>query len=113
MGRNKEIFLILFVINIITFIFVFVLITLGAYLYYKNLYPYRTCGSGGCDAGDILSDPQQECIRLGKEWKMFSNGCVDSCYLERNNDATCTTSLRDGCDCGLDECWNGQTCEAN
>ena len=62
---------------------------------------------------EILDNPEKECERIGKEWKEFSDGCVDSCEKERESSVLCTTVLTDGCDCGSDQCWNGRTCEDN
>lgn len=82
------------------------------------------CSSGNCKcsvyskcellSSEVIENPEEECARLGLEWKIFSNGCVDSCYAERNPmEASCTFSEQSGCDCGLDKCWNGFTCEDN
>ena len=49
-------------------------------------------------------------------WKQFNNGCVDSCELARqdsDNPIICTQATTMGCDCGEDECWNGEECEKN
>lgn len=61
-----------------------------------------------------LDDPQQECANVNGMWKMFSDGCVDSCFKARSKEPVfCTLAITDGCDCGADRCWNGKTCEAN
>ena len=62
----------------------------------------------------ILDNSGDECARVSGEWKIFSNGCVDSCSLVRSKEPVfCTAVLTDGCDCGADKCWSGKTCEAN
>jgi len=66
-----------------------------------------------CEGG-ILDNPQEECERVGGVWKEFNNGCVDSCVKERSSEPVfCTQVLTDGCDCGPDRCWNGESCEGN
>ncbi|MDO8740082.1 MAG: hypothetical protein Q7J54_00735 [Candidatus Woesearchaeota archaeon] len=66
------------------------------------------------DGSTVLDDPRAECARVSGEWKIFSNGCIDSCSLERSKEPLfCTTAMTDGCDCGADRCWTGKTCEAN
>lgn len=66
------------------------------------------------DDSKILEDPQQECARASGEWKIFPDGCADSCFKARSKEPVfCTAVLTDGCDCGADRCWNGKTCEAN
>tara|TARA_Y100000310_G_C20658422_1_gene803282 strand:+ start:1795 stop:2073 length:279 start_codon:yes stop_codon:yes gene_type:complete len=62
----------------------------------------------------LLEDSQQECKRVGGVWREFNNGCVDSCSLERRpKEIACTQAFTNGCDCGEDKCWNGETCEKN
>ena len=57
---------------------------------------------------------ESTCVLAGGTWNTFSNGCVDSCDLERNPESIlCTQTITDGCDCGPDRCWNGQSCETN
>lgn len=71
--------------------------------------------NGRC-TGLILEDLQEECENDGGEWKTFSNGCADSCILVREEGMIyCTEALTDGCDCGLERCWNDDTkmCEPN
>lgn len=74
---------------------------------------------GGCqqkteNGSKILDDPRQECVRASGEWKIFPDGCADSCFKARSAEPVfCTAALIDGCDCGADRCWNGKTCEAN
>jgi len=70
-----------------------------------------------CGGRDLWEDPRYQCTRTGGaggEWKEFSNGCVDSCDLARNPEIiSCTQALTNGCDCGPDRCWNGESCEDN
>jgi len=63
---------------------------------------------------EILENPQEECESVDGTWTEFSNGCVDSCDLARNPETIlCTQALTDGCECGPDRCWNGESCEDN
>ena len=62
------------------------------------------------------TDEETDCQTSGGTWKQFTNGCVDSCELARqdsNNPIMCTQATTMGCDCGEDECWNGEECEIN
>lgn len=62
----------------------------------------------------VLENPQDECARVGGTWKVFSDGCVDSCYKERSTEAPlCAMAMTPGCDCGETKCWSGYTCEDN
>lgn len=82
-----------------------------------------SCAIGECKCVDnrceyvtdeYLNDPQLECERLRKTWREFSNTCVDSCNLERNPEViSCGQAFTNGCDCGPNQCWNGETCEDN
>lgn len=70
--------------------------------------PYLNCEFDLC--------PDEKCVVNGGTWKEFSNGCVDSCELERNAAAIlCTQSFTYGCDCGNDMCWDAseERCEDN
>jgi hypothetical protein len=72
------------------------------------------CVDGECTP--IHNHPEIICQAVGGEWRTFSNGCVDSCALARqdpNDPIVCTMAFTEGCDCGPDKCWNGETCEAN
>ncbi|MFW6173563.1 MAG: hypothetical protein ACOC5T_07455 [Elusimicrobiota bacterium] len=67
----------------------------------------------GCqvqDSSEILDDPQEECARVGGEWKTFPNTCVDSCEYRRGEVQFCGQALTEGCECGTNKCWNGETC---
>lgn len=67
----------------------------------------------GC-ASTQTGSLDQTCAEAGGELREFSNSCVDSCELERNAAAiSCAAVLTQGCDCGPDRCWNGNTCENN
>lgn len=62
------------------------------------------------------TEMQQKCENAGGEWRLFPNGCVDSCELARQDPSDpigCTEAEKMGCDCGADKCWNGNSCEPN
>lgn len=64
----------------------------------------------------FLSGCSQEkfgCIKSGGKWRGFSNTCVDSCEYIKNEIQVCGQILTQGCDCGLEMCWNGISCEPN
>jgi len=66
--------------------------------------------------GFALADEETDCQDSGGTWIQFTNGCVDSCELARqdsDNPIICTQATTMGCDCGEDECWNGEECERN
>ena len=55
-----------------------------------------------------------ECDSVGGTWTVFNDGCVDSCEKARNPSGIfCTQAFTFGCDCGIDKCWNRETCEEN
>jgi len=87
--------------------------------WFESKITYINCScdkaSNSCiTASDILNDPIEECARVDGLWKTFNNGCVDSCSLARSKEPLgCTAALTDSCDCGVDRCWNGRTCEQN
>ena len=59
---------------------------------------------------------QELCEAGGAEYIQFSTGCRDECVYERwsgDDQYACTEALTHGCDCGLDKCWNGNSCEPN
>jgi len=62
-----------------------------------------------------LVDPRPEnpyqtaCKEGGGKWRAFSDGCGDVCGSEN---AACTASFADACDCGSDACWAGDSCVA-
>jgi len=67
-------------------------------------------------AGFVLANDETDCQTSGGTWKQFTNGCADSCELARQNSKNpiiCTQATTMGCDCGEDECWNGEECEIN
>ncbi len=65
------------------------------------------------DSGNGNTAGQERCTTTGGTWKEFSNGCRDSCRYARSPDILCTQAFTMGCDCGEDECWNGEECEDN
>ena len=70
----------------------------------------------GCAQPDgqdnVLDDPQQECERVGGEWRTFSDACADTCSHATGQTQVCAQVLTDSCDCGEGRCWNGRTCTA-
>ncbi len=52
-------------------------------------------------------DDKVYCEKMGGEWKLFSDSCVDSC----DSSLGCKEVETEGCDCGVDKCWNGEKCE--
>ncbi|MFH1510885.1 MAG: hypothetical protein ABIF10_04275 [Candidatus Woesearchaeota archaeon] len=61
-----------------------------------------------------VCQPIEACSPSGGVWRQFTDGCVDSCYLEEHQDhRACTLALTYGCDCGPEKCWNGERCVAN
>ncbi len=63
-------------------------------------------------SSDQNQDEQQLCAAAGGEWKELPNSCVDNCNYRRNPDINCAMVLTSGCDCGMDQCWDGQDCQA-
>lgn len=54
------------------------------------------------------------CTESGGKWIEYSSGCADTCDFVRNPEATsCIQAFVFSCDCGSDECWNGESCEPN
>ena len=67
----------------------------------------------GCAKNEVENNGN-ECLNSGGEMREFQNSCVDSCDLERNAAAiSCAFEVTEGCDCGPDNCWNGNSCESN
>lgn len=68
------------------------------------------------DDNESIIPDEVKCQTSEGTWKQFTNGCVDSCELARqdaDNPIICTQATTMGCDCGENECWNGEACEAN
>ena len=59
------------------------------------------------------SKEKLNCTNSGGKWTGFSNSCVDSCDYVRGYVQVCGQILTQGCDCGPDMCWNGNSCEKN
>ena len=59
------------------------------------------------------SKEKLNCTNSGGKWTGFSNSCVDSCDYVRGYVQICGQILTQGCDCGSDMCWNGNSCEKN
>ena len=53
---------------------------------------------------DLNKASREACENQNGEWKLFSNGCVDSCGKKPR---ICTQALTEGCDCGPTLCWDG------
>lgn len=64
-----------------------------------------------------VTDPnppgQSACSASGGTWETFPNSCVDSCEKAADPGLMCLTVLTDGCNCGPDRCWDGDTCVNN
>lgn len=63
---------------------------------------HAPCRGGAYDA----------CYASGGEWKLFSNTCVDSCSAVGSN-GMCGQAMTEGCDCGPNQCWDGERCVDN
>jgi len=88
---------------VIVYALIIVLLVFAAALY---MYRAKTGEVG------ISSTEELECVKVDGEWMEFPNGCVDSCGLARSpGTISCIQAFTYGCDCGLDRCWNGETCE--
>ncbi|MGY4884354.1 MAG: hypothetical protein ACP5NZ_02120 [Nanobdellota archaeon] len=96
----------------------------------ENSYKFETyvcpngCREGACiqqqtNSTNNTNPPipptkREICINAGGIWKVFSNGCADSCELVRNmRNVACTQVITEGCECGPDKCWTGTRCELN
>jgi hypothetical protein len=62
---------------------------------------------------DMISTPKEDCEVNGGNWKTFSNTCVDSCELIRDEGIVCGEAMTDGCDCGPTMCWDDMRCVQN
>jgi hypothetical protein len=74
------------------------------------------CENGVCikDQQGGPSPYQLSCMNAGGTWKTFSNGCADYCEFARNSaNIACTQVITESCDCGINKCWTGKTCEPN
>ena len=51
----------------------------------------------------LYGDPSQ----MSNSWRVFGNGCVDSCAKARSRERMrCSMAMTAGCDCGPDRCWD-------
>ena len=67
-----------------------------------------------CPTGEAQCPEKDEataCDAAGAMWQMFRNGCVDHCSSQRGEKEICTQALTQGCECGENKCWNGESCE--
>lgn len=57
--------------------------------------------------GTVSPTPTLEelCVVQGGTWRMFSDGCKDSCAKAADPTINCTQAMTWGCDCGVDKCW--------
>ena len=55
----------------------------------------------------ISKEEYQKGINSGGEWKLFSNGCGDSCGIKPR---ICTLAFSWGVDCGPTKCYDGSIC---
>ena len=53
------------------------------------------------------------CLSSSGEWKSLPNTCADSCEYAKGLNKDCEETKTFGCDCGPDQCWNINSCEAN
>lgn len=65
----------------------------------------------GCVA-DRKAEDKQACSSSGGNWTNFSNGCADFCSSSGKLRA-CTMAFVESCGCGVDKCWDGETCVYN
>jgi len=59
----------------------------------------------GCKSYICLEDQIAGCKRDDGNWTSFSDGCGDKCNIE-----ICGLIGIDSCDCGPDNCWDGNSC---
>ncbi len=57
-------------------------------------------------------DNRNECEVSKGVWRQFGNGCANNCESQFDEFSVCTQSLVYACDCGKNNCWNGETCVA-
>jgi len=55
-------------------------------------------------------DDKPICERTGGVWRQFGNSCVDRCEAQFNPFTMCAMSLKFGCDCGENSCWDSGRC---
>lgn len=65
-----------------------------------------------------VKDKGTDCFLSGGTFRMFSNGCGDSCAFVRqtlDNPIVCAQAFTESCDCGPLMCWNDKLgiCELN
>ncbi len=52
---------------------------------------------------------KQLCEDAGGVWDTFPNSCADACQAQIDG-GVCAQVVTDGCDCGINSCWNGIEC---
>jgi hypothetical protein len=64
----------------------------------------------------VEDNSQKLCLESNGLWKQMPTPCQGTCDYERKVKAgqgpLCAQMIIQGCDCGTDKCWNGQSCEA-
>lgn len=63
------------------------------------------------DIGNSQLSNVQICQNAGGYWRMFSDGCGDSCVKQRqspDNLVGCTLAFQENCDCGPFRCWDSE-----
>ena len=63
----------------------------------------------GLSEGCFDKQTIEQCKNGGGEWKLFNNGCVDSCGQKPR---LCTLAFAWGCDCGATKCYGNLPCNA-
>ncbi|MFT6077250.1 MAG: hypothetical protein ACJA02_000875 [Myxococcota bacterium] len=74
----------------------------------KKLPPVRAISGSSQDQNSNLEE-RRTCESQNGSWKLFNNGCVDSCASQASSVSMCTQSLKKGCECGASKCWDGAT----
>lgn len=56
-------------------------------------------------------EERQNCeVKNNGIWREFGNSCGDSCGAKFDEFKICDNSLYNGCDCGINRCWDGFSC---
>lgn len=58
------------------------------------------------------TEDRQRCEVQGGTWRLFSDGCVDSCAKAVDPNIGCILVMTWGCDCGSDQCWGDDGCQS-
>lgn len=68
---------------------------------------FPTPPGGGCGTPTPYDESQPKCIGSGGTWREFPHACADRCGTEA---AFCAQVMTNSCDCGTNQCWNGDSC---